>query len=94
LPASYELLTADNYRERTLDREIPWNLIPFDALDYFDIPQLLKAASIRGLVVNPIDGDWTPKPADKARALLGNGLTVVCKASPDAEIKSFVRDDR
>ncbi len=94
LPASYELLTADNYRQKTLDREIPWSLIPFDALDHFDIPQLLKAGGIRGLLVNPIDGDWMPKPMDKARALIGGALTVVCNESPDAEIKSFIEDDR
>ena len=77
-----------------MDREIPWNLIAFDALDSFDIPQLLTAPGTRGLVVNPIDGDWIVKPADKARELLGATLTVVCKESPNAEIKSFVRGDR
>jgi dienelactone hydrolase len=94
LLASYELLTEDNYRQKTLDREIPGNFIPFDALDYFDIPQLLTASSVRGLVVNPINGDWTTKPSNQVRALLGDKLAFLCQDSPDLEIASFVKRSR
>jgi dienelactone hydrolase len=92
LQQSYQLIQSDQDKLKPLDREIPWNLIPFDVLDYFDIPQLLSSPAVPGLMVNPIDGDWTPKPAAKVRALLDNRVRFLCKDAPDAEIAAFVRE--
>ena len=57
LEASYRLRGADG-RNMWFDREIPLAYFPFDALRWFDLPQLLSASAARGLVLNPINGDW------------------------------------
>jgi dienelactone hydrolase len=60
LAQSYRLLPADRERTTAFDREIPAMFCAFAALRHWDIPQLLTATQVRGLVVNPTSGDWDP----------------------------------
>jgi hypothetical protein len=90
LPLSYQLLASQQDSMKTLDREIPGSFIPFDVLDHFDIPQLLAAPQIPGLVVNMVNGDWERKSADRVRMLLAGKLRFACTEQPDAPIASFV----
>ena len=58
------------FRTATHDREIPFFYFGFDALRTFDLPSLMAASRARGLVIDPIDGDWDLLPPDEARQLL------------------------
>ncbi len=61
---------------------------PFRPARSFDIPRLLQAADIPGLVVNPIDGDWGPSPRTKSVRCPAADSQLICKESAAAEIKS------
>jgi dienelactone hydrolase len=66
LAASYELKTEDRDRTTSFDREIPFAYVPFGALRSFDLPDLLAQSQARGLIVQPIDGDWNVTEDDAA----------------------------
>lgn len=59
LPASFELKREDRDRTTSFDREIPFAYVPFGALRSFDLPDLLARSQARGLIVQPLDGDWS-----------------------------------
>ena len=90
IPLSFQLLASNEDKSKQLDREIPGSYIPFDVLDYFDIPQLLDAAVTPGLVVNPVDGDWGHKSEATSRKLLKEKVQVVVMDAPDPSIAKFV----
>jgi hypothetical protein len=91
LKASFALQTEERFRTATYDREIPYHYFVFDALRSFDLPQLLASTRAKGLVVNPIDGDWKPLAVPTARKLLPARIRVVTEAAPEAAIESFVK---
>jgi hypothetical protein len=72
LAASYKLLDTDRRDDRltAFDREIPYFYFAFDVLRSFDLPGVLGGVKARGLVVDPIDGDWKPMQPAAARRLL------------------------
>ena len=89
--ASYALQAAEPSEGATYDREIPYHYFPFGALRAFDIPDLLAASPARrGLVVNPIDGDWNRMPAAGARKLLPANVEVVADADPLRGVARFL----
>ncbi len=92
MPLSFQLLVSDEDRMKQLDREIPGSYIPFDVLDYFDIPQLLATAVTPGLVVNPVDGDWGHKSEADSRKLLQGKFQVIVMDAPDPSIAKFVQE--
>ena len=71
LRASYRLAESRDGAWDRIDREIPHELIPFDALRHFDLPDLFASLGSRpALIVRPIDGDWRPvSEADAVRRL-------------------------
>ena len=91
MPLSFQLLATDRDTSKQPDREIPGSYMPFDVLDCFDIPQLLAAPRIAGLLVNPVDGDWDRKAPERARKLLSRDLRLVSGDAPDQAIARFVR---
>jgi dienelactone hydrolase len=73
------------------DREVPSFYFPFGALRAFDIPDLLAATPARrGLVVNPIDGDWNRMPASRARTLVPGNVAVVSETDPQPQVRRFL----
>jgi hypothetical protein len=90
LEASYRLRGGDG-RNMWFDREIPLGYFPFDALRSFDLPQLVRATSVPGLVVNPINGDWERMNGEEARGYVPAGLRVVSEDNPEAAIVRFVQ---
>ncbi len=89
--ASFQLFGAEDFRRDAYDREIPHHYVPFDVLQRFDLPQLLEAAGTRGLIVNPIDGDWRLVDAAEARRWAPAGVELVCRAGP-AEVRKKFRE--
>jgi hypothetical protein len=91
MPASYALDAAAPSGLGKYDLEIPSLYFAFGALRAFDIPDLLAAAPARrGLVVNPIDGDWNPMPASRARTLLPANVAVVSETDPQSQAAGFL----
>ena len=78
---SFELKPDDRDRTTSFDREIPFGYIPFGALRYFDLPDLLARAS-GVLVINPIDGDWKPLTESDAKRWLPAKATLLVQADP------------
>ncbi len=70
LDRSFVLQTEQGFSTAAYDREIPFFYFGFDALQTFDLPNLLAGSPVHGLVLEPIDGDWNPLPSDQARRLL------------------------
>jgi dienelactone hydrolase len=91
MPASFRLRAADRNRTLWFDRELPLPYCPFDALRRFDLPQLLAATAARGIVVNPIDGDWKRMPAAQARQLISARHIVVTEDNPERAIIEALR---
>jgi hypothetical protein len=59
LAASYTLAASPEAAWDAIDREIPHELVPFDVLRHFDLPDLFASLESRpALVFRPIDGDW------------------------------------
>jgi hypothetical protein len=86
---SFELRRDDKDRSAPFDREIPFAYIPFGALRYFDLPDLLAPA--RGvLVVNPIDGDWKPLTKAEAMRWRPRNATVLVERDPAASLRTFL----
>jgi dienelactone hydrolase len=90
LPLSFRLLSPED-RTTRLDREIPPIYFPFSALEHFDLPQLLAASGVPGLVVNVMNGDWERKPIDAVRRLVSGKLEAVSDDEPDAAMLRYVR---
>jgi dienelactone hydrolase len=82
LPASYRLMSEDRDRTIAFDREIPAAFFPFDALHWFDLPQLLAASRAEGLIVNPLNGDRDRLPEAVARTILPTHTRVVSADEP------------
>lgn len=90
MQASFALLEEDRARTGTHDREIPFRYFAFGALNSFDLPELLGSTAAKGLVVNPLDGDWNRLPEAEARRLLPAEVEVVSAESPDAAVREFL----
>ncbi|HLJ13767.1 MAG TPA: prolyl oligopeptidase family serine peptidase [Bryobacteraceae bacterium] len=71
---SYKLQQVAGKEEKFLDREIPAAYFVFDALSVFDFPNLWAFSGAKGLLVNPIDGDWQRVSAAEAQRLLPHGV--------------------
>jgi hypothetical protein len=89
MPLSFQLITSDQGRTQVLDREIPYNYMAYDIAGHFDIPQLLSAPGVPGLVVNPINGDWERRDQASTRKLLTGKVKLVSNDNPDAAILRF-----
>lgn len=77
LRASYTLAASREDAWDGIDREIPHELIPFDGLRHFDLPDLFSSMGSRpALVVRPIDGDWHAMSQSEALRRLGEGRFV------------------
>ena len=70
LERSFVLHPEPSFHTAAYDHEIPFFYFGCDALRTFDLPNLMAASRARGLVIDPIDGDWNPLPPDEARKLL------------------------
>lgn len=86
---SFELKAEDKDRTTSFDREIPFAYVPFGALRYFDLPDLLAPVR-RVLVVNPIDGDWKPLAEGQATRLLPSNVTVRVERDPAKVMRTFL----
>jgi hypothetical protein len=91
LAASYRLLKEDKDRMTSFDHEIPLRYIPFGALRRPDLADFLTRAHARGLVVNPIDGDWHRMPESAARKFLPAAVQVVSSEDANAAEEPFLR---
>jgi hypothetical protein len=89
LKTSFELRTTDKARVEPYDREIPFFYIPFRALEYTDIAEMLRRAP--GAVVDPINGDWERMSAAEARQLLPRNVRVVAGEAPEAALGELMR---
>lgn len=87
---SFKLIHDEKQRDEVYDREIPFHYFAFDALRHFDLPQVLAASKAKGLVVNPIDGDWNRMSAEAARKLLPRIVRTVSSDAPDDRIRRFL----
>jgi dienelactone hydrolase len=92
LAESYRLLPVDRDRTTAFDREIPAMYFPFGALRFWDLPQLLLATGARGLVVNPISGDWDRLEEAEARKLVPDRTRVVSRPEPEEAVAAFLRE--
>jgi len=90
LKASYALQTEERFRTATYDHEIPYHYFVFDGLRSFDLPQLLATSRAKGLIVNPIDGDWRPLGEVEARRLLPARVRLATGATAETAVESFL----
>jgi hypothetical protein len=88
---SFRLQSSSKERFTPYDREIPFHFFPFRVLSHFDLPQLLGESSARGLIVNPIDGDWLPMSEPDARKLAPANVKVVVDGDPESSILELIR---
>lgn len=88
LEASFRLKREDEDRNAPYDREIPFSDVPFDGLRGPDIPQLLALTRAKGLIVNPISGDWDRMTAADAQQF--TLLPVVSSDAIEDRIRSFL----
>ncbi|HZT28759.1 MAG TPA: prolyl oligopeptidase family serine peptidase [Bryobacteraceae bacterium] len=91
LEASFRLRPDTENRLTAFDREIPFFYVPFDGLRRADLPALLARARSKGLIVNPIDGDWKITPEAAARKLLPAAVRIVSAPDPASAEQAFVR---
>lgn len=90
--ASFALHTGERFRTAAYDREIPHHYFVFDVLRHFDLPELLAAVTAPGLVVNPIDGDWTHLPEAAAKGILaGARIELACQAAEQEIVARFLK---
>lgn len=88
LRASYTLVASREEAWEGIDREIPHELVPFDVLRHFDLPDLLSSMGSRpALVARPIDGDWEAMSEEEALRRLGAGR-FVWKTRPEVAVGS------
>jgi hypothetical protein len=88
MQSSFELKKDDRDRTTAFDREIPFTYFAFGALQSFDIPDLLAAGRVPGLVVNPVNGDWERADVAACRKLLPNNVRVT---STRQDLREFLR---
>jgi hypothetical protein len=69
LGASFQLKYEDKDRNTPYDREIPFSCVPFKGLYGPDMAQMLTSTHAKGLILNPIDGDWRRMRATDAQML-------------------------
>jgi hypothetical protein len=86
---SFELKSDDKDRTTSFDREIPFAYIPFGALRYFDLTDLLARARAV-LVLNPIDGDWKPLTRTEALRWLPRNATVLVERDATKSLEKFL----
>jgi dienelactone hydrolase len=91
LSTSYRLVAEDRDRTTAFDREIPAVFFPFNALRFFDLPQLLALSQAEGLIVNAVDGDWECLPEAVARRLLPTRVRAVCAPEPSKHVAEFLQ---
>jgi dienelactone hydrolase len=86
---SFELKTEDRDRTTWFDREIPFAYVPFGALRYFDLPDLLApAASL--LIINPIDGNWKTLTKPTATRWTPKQATLIVEQDPSAALRKHL----
>lgn len=86
---SYTLLAADRDRMTAFDREIPFHYVPFGAIRYFDLPDLLSRTE-HLLVVNPIDGDWKQMTSEEAGKWIPRSSSLAVQEDVQAAILSHL----
>ena len=91
--ASFELKSDDRDRTTAFDHEIPFAYVPFAALRRFDLPDVLAAASSRGLVVSPINGDWEQMPHDEARKILPSKVRLATGPEAETDARKFILEN-
>jgi hypothetical protein len=91
LALSFQLKKDDRDRTTSFDREIPFAYVPFAALRSFDLPDLLAGSHARGLVANPIDGDWNEMQQAGARNILPGRIQLTTGPDAPAVIREFLR---
>ncbi len=89
---SYRLVSSEAERNKPLDHEIPGIYFVFNALHSFDLPDLIAAPKIPGVVVNPISGDWTRMAEEQARKILPATLQLIVGDAPDSAVEQFLSD--
>jgi hypothetical protein len=88
LEASFQLKYDDKDRNTPYDREIPFSYMPFDGLYGPDMAQMLTATRAKGLIVNPIDGDWRRMRAADAQIL--TSCPVISSDRFEERVRSFL----
>ena len=76
LAASFQLKSEDKDRNTAYDREIPFFYVPFNGLRGPDVFQMLGATGVRGLLINPINGDWHRMSVDDAQKIAPGRVVV------------------
>ncbi len=87
---SFKLQQCEPKDEQPLDREIPPDYFVFDALRYFDLPDLFATAGALGLVVDPIDGDWNVIPTSAAAGKVPSNVRAIDSHELSAGISKYV----
>jgi len=59
-----------------VDREVPFEYFPFNILRHFELTDIFALSGIRGVVINPRDGDWNLISEERAGKLLGDKIQV------------------
>jgi dienelactone hydrolase len=90
---SYQLWTSESERAKPLDHEIPAIYFAFNALNHFDLPDLVAAPHIPGLVVNPINGDWNRMAEAEARKLISGDSQLVTGDATEPAIQHFLEKE-
>ncbi len=90
LELSYRLRPDMDNPHTAFDHEIPSHYFVFDVLRRLDLPQLLGSVEARGLVVNPINGDWEQVPELAARKLLPSTIRLACEIHPEETMLQFL----
>jgi pimeloyl-ACP methyl ester carboxylesterase len=88
LKASFQLKSDDKGRNTPYDREIPFSYVPFNGLYGPDIAQMLTATRAKGLILNPIDGDWRRMQTAEAQML--TSCPVMSSDRFEERVRSFL----
>jgi dienelactone hydrolase len=88
LKASFQLKYDDKGRNTPYDREIPFSYVPFNGLHGPDIAQMLTATRAKGLILNPIDGDWRRMQTAEAQML--TSCPVMSSDRFEERVRSFL----
>jgi len=88
LGPSFQLKYDDKDRNTPYDREIPFSYVPFNGLYGPDIAQMLTATRAKGLILNPIDGDWRRMRATDAHVL--TSCPVISGDRFEERVRSFL----
>ena len=91
LPQSCQLKDEEEKVPGVFDREIPHQYFLFNGLRYFDLPQLMAWSGIKGMVVNPLDGDWKRMGAAEAQKLLPSSIQIISEEDPTTALRAFLQ---